>query len=63
MDEKTKRAIRQIPWEIRRNTRVLAAIGEAVTKTKIKVEDDWVWQKYEKPRQFAPQGGSEDARA
>ncbi|HLC92475.1 MAG TPA: hypothetical protein VJH23_02090 [archaeon] len=36
MDEKTQRAIRQMPREIRRQTKVIATIGEALIDTKIK---------------------------
>ncbi len=36
MNEKTERAIRQVPHEIRRQTKVMAAIGEALIDTKIK---------------------------
>ena len=36
MDEKTERAIRQVPREIRRKTKVIATIGEALIDTKIR---------------------------
>lgn len=36
MEERTERAIRQVPREIRRQTRVIAAIGETLIDTKIK---------------------------
>jgi len=36
MEEKTERAIRQMPREIRRQTKVIATIGEALIDTKIR---------------------------
>ena len=36
MDEKTQRAIRQMPREIRKQTKVIATIGEALIDTKIR---------------------------
>lgn len=36
MEEKTERALRQVPREIRRQTRVIAAIGETLIDAKIK---------------------------